>query len=49
VHRLPAAEAHVETIFIRRHDTPPSRALAAFLAATKGKAAKGKGRGLPRP
>ena len=49
VHRLPAAEAHVETIFIRRRDTPPSRSLAAFLAATKSKAAKGKGRGLPRP
>jgi len=43
VHRLPAEEAHVETIFIRRHDTPPSSALTAFLAAARGKGGKRKG------
>ena len=42
VHQLPVEEAHVETIFVRRHDTPPSRALTAFLAAAKG-AGKRKG------
>jgi len=43
VHRLPAEEAHVETIFVRRHDTPPSRALTAFLAAARGARGKRKG------
>jgi DNA-binding transcriptional LysR family regulator len=49
VHRLPAAEAQVETMVIRRRDTPPSRSLAAFIACAKEKGAKEKGRGLPRP
>jgi DNA-binding transcriptional LysR family regulator len=31
VHRLPAAEAQVETLFVRRHDAYVSSALAAFL------------------
>ena len=43
VHRLPAEEAHVETIFVRRHDTPPSRALTAFIAAARGEGGKRKG------
>lgn len=43
VHRLPAAESHVDTVFIRRRDTAPSRALAAFLAAMKAKPAREKG------
>jgi len=46
VHRLPVEEAQVETIFVRRRDTPPSPALAAFLAAAK--AARGKRKGPQR-
>jgi DNA-binding transcriptional LysR family regulator len=49
VHRLPATEARVDTIFVRRGDTPPSRALAAFMAAAKSAGTKEKGRGFPRP
>jgi DNA-binding transcriptional LysR family regulator len=43
VHRLPTEEAHVETIFVRRHDMPPSRALTAFLALAKDEGRKRKG------
>jgi DNA-binding transcriptional LysR family regulator len=35
VHDLPAAEARVETVFVRRTDSRMSSALAAFLARTR--------------
>ncbi|HLI20729.1 MAG TPA: LysR substrate-binding domain-containing protein [Stellaceae bacterium] len=44
IHRLPAAEAQVDTVLIRRRDAMVSKALAAFVEC-----AKEKGRGFPRP
>ena len=41
VHELPATEARVETVFIRRRDTFVSSALAAFLECTRVVAARG--------
>ena len=35
IHALPAADARVETLFIRHHDTKPSSALAAFLTCAR--------------
>ena len=37
VHRLPAEESRVDTVFIRRHDTLRSSALAAFVSCAQGK------------